>query len=257
MSNTHATMPPTRPKRSRTSTSSSRASHRSQAAPEKTEITINVYDLLPPGRLSTLLWTLGTSLLHSGVVINNHEYAYGGHNRRNLTGVYWTPPRLEPPGGTFRASILQGFTFRSEKEMDAIIREVSERFLGTQYNLLECNCNHFTSALVEGLTGRSAPGWLNRAAGVGVALPCVVPKEWVQAPDYETADGELLDEDEDEEEEAGMLLASERRRRHREALRHGSLGGSRGTPPPRLVALKDTGGREMPVAERAPVPKKI
>ena len=38
-------------------------------------------------------------------------------------------------------------------------------------------------------------------------------------------------------------------------------GGSRipdlsGTPPPRLVSVRDTSGREMPVAERAPVPKR-
>lgn len=38
-------------------------------------------------------------------------------------------------------------------------------------------------------------------------------------------------------------------------------GGSRipdlsGTPPPRLVSVRDTSGRDMPVAERAPVPKR-
>lgn len=38
-------------------------------------------------------------------------------------------------------------------------------------------------------------------------------------------------------------------------------GGSRipdlsGTPPPRLVSVRDTSGRDMPVAERAPLPKR-
>ena len=114
---------------------------------------------------------------------------------------------------------------------------------------------------------------MNRAASIGLALPCVVPKEWVSPPECETAEGELLDEEEEDGEGAAML-GSERRRQQREARREGSLeddgeevgsslaGGKRlfkkdETPPPRLVAVKDTSGRDMPVAERAPLPKNI
>jgi hypothetical protein len=168
---------------------------------------------------------------------------------------------------------LQGFTFRTEQEIDAIIKEVSDQFLGTNYNLLMNNCNHFTNALCEKLTNKPAPGWLNRAASVGLALPCVVPREWIQPPDCDTAEGELLDDEDEGDEEHSAMLASEQRRRHREAQRAGSLeevdedaggsvaGGRRlfmkdETPPPRLVSVKDTSGREMPVAERAPLPKR-
>lgn len=91
---------------------------------QRTEIIINVYDLLPPGKISTILWAIGSSLLHSGVVIGDKEYAYGGHDRRDLTGVYWTKPGLEPPGGTFKQAILHGFSFRPAEELDAIIQEV-------------------------------------------------------------------------------------------------------------------------------------
>ena len=151
------------------------------------------------------------------------------------------------------------------------MKAVSNEFLGEKYNLLTNNCNHFTSALCERLTGKAAPGWLNRAASVGLALPCVVPKEWVSPPECETAEGELLD-DEEEDEEGAAMLGSERRRQQREARREGSLeddevgsslaGGRRlfkkdETPPPRLVAVKDSSGRDMPVAERAPLPRKI
>jgi deubiquitinase DESI2 len=48
------------------------------------------------------------------------------------------------------------------------------------------------------LTSRPAPRWLNRAASIGVALPCVVPREWLAPPDFETADGELLDDDDED-----------------------------------------------------------
>lgn len=264
---------PPRPKPSRKTS----GSHRNTLSMQRTEITIHVYDLLPPGKVSTLLWAIGSSLLHSGVVIGDREYAYGGHDRRDTTGVYWTKPGLEPPGGTFRQAILHGFSFRPQEEMDAIIQEASLEFLGTSYNLLTKNCNHFTSYLCERLTGRTAPSWVNRAASIGVALPCVVPREWIAPPEYDTADGELLDED--FEDERASMLRHDRSRRHHEATdgpgwEGGSSGsssrseqaGARGHPGysstqnvPRLVTLKDTdsSGRPMPAAERAPLPRNL
>ncbi|CZT22705.1 uncharacterized protein RCC_08410 [Ramularia collo-cygni] len=267
--------PSTKPSRHSRKSSTLSTSSRTSTAQPKTEVIINVYDLLPPGRLSSILWTIGGSLLHSGVVINGREYAYGGHNKKNVTGVYWTSPRFEPPGGTFRADILQGFTFQNEEEIERIVKEVSDSFLGPSYNLLQHNCNHFTSALCVALTSKPAPSWLNRAASIGLAMPCVVPKEWIAPPDHETADGELLDDvddddDEDDEDEfadenAG-LVESDRKRQLREEERlraeGSSLAGGRriqakeNEPPARVVNLKtrDSEGRELPVAERAPLP---
>lgn len=176
----------------------------------KTQVLINVYDLLPPGRLSSVLWTLGSSLLHTGVVIKEREYAYGGHDQQGLTGVYWTQPRTEPTGATFKIELLHGFTMRTDEEIAAAIQQVSEEYLGPSYNLLSKNCNHFTNALCQKLTGQPAPAWLNRAAGIGIAMPCVVPREWVAPPDYETAEGELIDGDQETDERARMLPPSNR-----------------------------------------------
>ncbi|QPC77252.1 hypothetical protein HYE68_008004 [Fusarium pseudograminearum] len=242
-----------RPKKS----SSVSRSHRSTLSLSKTEITIHVYDLLPPGRLSSVLWTVGASLLHSGVVINGKEYAYGGHDKRGLTGVYWTKPKTEPPGGTFRCEILHGFTLATEQEIEATLRAASDEFLGTSYNLLTKNCNHFTSYLCKRLTGQSGPGWLNRAASIGVALPCVVPRDWIEPPEYDTSEGALLDDYDNSNETTGMLKSinphlltdsnddsgdddwnSEDERR-----RGGSGKGKQ--------ALRDTAGRRLPPAERA------
>jgi deubiquitinase DESI2 len=222
----------------RKSSSKSVRSHRSTLSLQKTEVVIHVYDLLPvrvlssttnppptplprtcpailtsiqPGRFSSILWAIGTSLLHSGVVINGREYAYGGHDKRGVTGVYWTKPKTLPPGGTFKHEILQGFTLSPQNEIDAIIHEVSQEFQGTSYNLLTKNCNHFTAHLCQRLTGRPGPGWLNRAASIGVALPCIVPRDWIEPPEYDTAEGELLDENSDER--SRMLRTSSERPR--------------------------------------------
>lgn len=265
---------PSRPKGS----SRSSESHRSVLSSQKTEIRINVYDLLPPGKLASLLWTIGGSLLHSGVVVRNKEYAFGGHDRRGVTGVYHTRPRLEPPGGTFRLEILQGFTVRNEAEIEAVMREASERFLGTSYNLLTNNCNHFTSYLCQRLTGRPAPRWLNRAASVGLSLPCLIPTDWITPPEYDTVDGELLDEEDDDDERTRILRKEQWRRcarvseeeENRWADEMGRFGSSSSASSvqtgrrsyareegPRVVSLRDTSGREMPASERAPVPKGV
>ncbi|OIW35408.1 DUF862-domain-containing protein [Coniochaeta ligniaria NRRL 30616] len=240
-------------------------SHRSTLSLQKTEIVINVYDLLPPGRLSSALWLLGTSLLHSGVVINDKEYAYGGHDRPGVTGVYWTKPKTQPPGGTFKCEILHGFSLASPTEIDTIIKEVSEEFQGTTYNLLTKNCNHFTAYLCQRLTGRPGPGWLNRAASIGVAFPCVVPREWVEPPDFDTADGELLgEEDESTDERSRMLRSSSEGPRlvgHEQSEstdgetdgdsedegHRGASGKGKARAP-----VRDSGGRNLPASERAP-----
>lgn len=145
------------------------------------------------------------------------EYAYGGHPHPNKTGVYHTPPLATPPGASFRCSILHGISFLPPAEIEAIVQRVAARFMGREYDLLSKNCNHFTSELCLELTGRRAPGWLNRAAGVGVRVPCVVPKEWISVPEAE--DDELVDEDgeagegEGRDEREGMLEESRRRER--------------------------------------------
>ncbi|KAH6646660.1 PPPDE putative peptidase domain-containing protein, partial [Truncatella angustata] len=232
----------------------------------RTEVIINVYDLLPPGRLSSILWTVGSSLLHTGVVINGREYAYGGHDRAGVTGVYWTSPRSPPPGATFRTEILHGMTFATQAEIDGIVRSTSEDFPGTSYNLLTRNCNHFTQTLCERLTGRRGPAWLNRAAQIGVALPCVVPRDWLEPPDYDTADGELVEEVEEDEdgldanEGTGFLsrgnsfrgnLADERRGDDGRSTVPGSASGSTGKAKAAGAGARDTSGRVLPAAERA------
>ena len=224
-------------------------------------------DSSQPGRLSSTLWFLGTSLLHSGVVINGKEYAYGGHDRPGVTGVYWTKPKTEPPGGTFKCEILHGFTLATQAEIDGIIRETSEEFMGTAYNLLTKNCNHFTSHLCEKLTGRPGPGWLNRAASIGVALPCVVPRDWIEPPEFDTADGELLDEDDHEhmsaDERSRMLRSSDeqprlvgQQRQFRSETEWNSdeerRGGGSGKGKGKAPATRDSSGRALPPAERAP-----
>lgn len=53
--------------------------------PPRFKLKISVYDLLPPDTLSNIIWAWGASLLRTGIAIG--EYAFGGHDDPNLTGV--------------------------------------------------------------------------------------------------------------------------------------------------------------------------
>ncbi|OQO12074.1 hypothetical protein B0A48_02713 [Cryoendolithus antarcticus] len=226
--------------------------------PRGTPVTLQIYDLLPPSRLSTLLYTIGTSLHHSALLINDLEYAYGGHSVPHKTGVWSSPPGTVPPGGTFRCSVLQGHTTKSKPEIEAVIRDVSAKFSGTKYNLLTQNCNHFTSALSTALLNKPTPSWVNRAAGIGVALPCMVPREWVQPPGVEDVEGELVDNEgregyrEESDDERAAMLDFDRGRR-----RVGNRAGMKGTPPARVVRVRVTGKEDGGGGESVGLPRRF
>lgn len=62
--------------------------------------------------------------------IENREYAYGGHSKPGVSGVYWTIPLLEPPGAVFRLQIAHGFALKSRDEIDDIMIEVGNNASG-------------------------------------------------------------------------------------------------------------------------------
>ena len=98
----------------------------------------------------------------------------------------------------------------------------------------------------------SAPGWLNRAATIGLALPCMVPRQWIEPPDYETAEGELLgDEERDDHEDRahdGDSDDDERSRmlRHQTTPQRDSADGSRKA---RLPSTRDTTGKSKTLGQ--------
>ncbi|KAL9539486.1 hypothetical protein MBANPS3_010234 [Mucor bainieri] len=87
-----------------------------------------------------------------------------------------------------------GYTNLSQRQVDKVLQEISKEYVGTSYKLLtrvkkmdantaQRNCNHFSEDLCKRLTGKQAPGWINRAAKLGTMFPCVIPTEWVEPPD--------------------------------------------------------------------------
>ncbi|BGP21376.1 hypothetical protein Rt10032_c01g0091 [Rhodotorula toruloides] len=84
------------------------------------------------------------------------------------------------------------FMSKAERRAYSILRELKAdpAWNGTRYRLLEKNCNTFTDELVYRLTGRRAPGWLNRAAWVATSIPCIVPAGWIDEADEAAPSGD-------------------------------------------------------------------
>ncbi|BGO99161.1 hypothetical protein NBRC10513v2_000265 [Rhodotorula toruloides] len=84
---------------------------------------------------------------------------------------------------------------KAERRAYRILQEMKAdpAWNGTRYRLLEKNCNTFTDELVYRLTGRRAPGWLNRAAWVATSIPCIVPAGWIDEADEAAPSGDGVD----------------------------------------------------------------
>ncbi|KAI9267715.1 PPPDE putative peptidase domain-containing protein [Helicostylum pulchrum] len=153
---------------------------------EQRKIVLNVYDMLQPGFITNFGYAMGIGIYHSGIEIGEHEYCFGGHDYEHVTGVFMVQPKIGPQGPLFKQSLHMGYTNLSKKQVDKVLQEISKEYIGTSYNLLTRNCNHFSEDLCKRLTGKTAPGWINRAAKLGTMFPCVIPTEWVEPPDAQT-----------------------------------------------------------------------
>ena len=148
-----------------------------------TQVVLHVYDM---AWVNEYISWAGLGVFHSGLVVNGDEYTYGGHPEAS-TGVFSAPPG-EAPGCVFRQAILLGEVSLSHSQIRDTISSLSASFLGSEYNLLTNNCNHFTSALATALTGEPIPAWINRLATLGTWFPCLLPPGLAPPPPPETAD---------------------------------------------------------------------
>lgn len=81
----------------------------------------------------------------------------------------------------------------------------------------------------------------------------MVPREWIEPPEADTADGELLDEEEDDEarDERMAMLRRGTREEHSRGV-HSTVHEHSGGQP--RISLEDSDGRVLPSSERAPPP---
>lgn len=107
---------------------------------------------------------------HTGLVVDNNEWAFGGHDLAGKSGVYRTKPELNPDY-IFYQRIVLGTVSSTASAVGQQIRHMArnEKWAGPAYDLVERNCNHFASDLCWMLLKKRPPDWINATAeGVGL-----------------------------------------------------------------------------------------
>jgi len=60
--------------------------------------------------------------------------------------------------------------YRSAFEVDHILQRLARTYRGDSYDLVRCNCNHFSNVLSKTLVGKQIPAYVNRTANVGKGI---------------------------------------------------------------------------------------
>jgi deubiquitinase DESI2 len=94
------------------------------------------------------------------------EYGFGAHDFP-ASGVFEVEPK-NCPGFIYRCSINLGQIQISPSEFRTFIENMASEYHGDTYHLISKNCNHFTDDIAGRLTGKRAPGWVNRLARLGM-----------------------------------------------------------------------------------------
>jgi hypothetical protein len=135
-------------------------------------VLINVYDL---NEMNDSLYGLGLGMYHSGVQIGGLEWTFAGG-----AGIYSDSPKSAP--AAFRESIDMGEFAGSSRDIDAILDDLRQKFRPNSYNVLSQNCNSFAEDFVERLLAKPLPGYINRLAGWGSMIQCLLPPSLTDAP---------------------------------------------------------------------------
>jgi len=128
-----------------------KAAHYTAGGPHK--VRLHVYDLS-----ETNWW----GAYHSGIEVCGKEWSFGSfpEGSRRGTGVWWCLPRSAADSCSdaammFNQSVDMGDTTLSEDEVHAVVEEfkAASPWQASSYDMLRNNCNTFSDALCERLTG--------------------------------------------------------------------------------------------------------
>ena len=142
-------------------------------------VVVNVYDLAAG---NDYMHPLGFGAFHSGLEVHGREYTFSS------SGVFSHMPR-GAPGAPFRESVVVGEVRMSSREVEDVVNRLRQDFPGHRYNVLSCNCNTFCNALAMELTGKMAPGYINRLARLGACFSCILPASITGASPVNEYDG--------------------------------------------------------------------
>ncbi|GLC39737.1 hypothetical protein PLESTM_000934700 [Pleodorina starrii] len=116
------------------------------------KVLLYVYDLtngLARSLSPMLLGRQVDAIYHTGVVVGGVEYFFGGGVQRCIAG--------QTPFGAPLRTVELGVTHIPKDVREEMLADLSTRFMPQDYNLITKNCNHFSNAWSELLTGNPIP----------------------------------------------------------------------------------------------------
>lgn len=130
------------------------------AATNNTELVqLHLYDLtrgMASALSPMLLGKQIAGIWHSGIVVHGREYFFG-------YGISSTGAGRTPFGAPDMVVCL-GATEVPPEMVEGLVGDLRERFRPEHYNLLNWNCNHFTSEMAQLLTGEDIPDFVRDQA---------------------------------------------------------------------------------------------
>lgn len=124
-------------------------------AEEGQKVTLYVYDLsqgLAKQVSSSLLGKAFEGIWHTGIVVYDTEYYFGGGIQKSPIGTapYGTPIKL----------IDLGVTKITKDAFESYLQEISPRYTPETYSLLKHNCNTFSNEVAQYLVGTTIPEYI-------------------------------------------------------------------------------------------------
>lgn len=187
-------------------------------------VILNVYDVVDHPYHSSVGNMLSLGIHHTGVQVGSREYAF------TLEGIVVTrPKKLIANNCRLTKSVVQGEA-SEEVVQHVLTSRLQHEYTPSTYDPLSKNCNHFSTAFVEAITGTKVPPWVNRAPRVAGMLGTSVNVDPTKATAPPVSWSLLLpfirgdQEDEEEIQESKVAAStfsssSEGQRHHLETMR--------------------------------------
>ena len=98
------------------------------------------------------------------------------------SGIYKHDAQSAPPGVKLRESYPMGTFKGNSKDIENIILQLHPKFQGSDYHVINNNCNAFADEFLKKLLGIGSPAYVNRMAFYGSFFTCFMPDSYNQDP---------------------------------------------------------------------------